>query len=658
MRELIEKRNRYAKVYDLGGDQHRAVISSGVVHYQDDDGAWLDVQTTLSADGPANNPWVRLGADLMVRLPKRTSGVVALHNRKGKALSYKALHAANVDGVAEGGTVRYADAWPGATMEYTVTPEGLKTVIHRTPGTSPTEFRFRVTGLAPVRRGKAFDLAEDIIIPPAWATNSDGESVACEAVIDGDALVITCDDAAVMVDPTTTIQPSSADTWLFSATATTNYGADALLYVGKASAGPCRALLQFDLSSITASAVTSATLSLFRVDALDAAPNNRTFLVRRVTSLWTELGTTWANMPMSTETHGSTLATGTLDSVWLNSSVQDIVADWLVSGVSNYGFMLLDANESGTSGYLRLWSRETTTAPSSRPRLTINYATGPSAPAVNPVDSDDTTVTGTAAAGGTVTVKVSGTTIGTGTADASTGVFSVTIPAQAEGTVLSVTVTTTSESPATEVTVTQAPPQAPTVNPVYDYFTAVGGTAEAGSTVTVKVGSTTLGTATAHATTGSYSVTITEQEAGTVLSVTATNSGGTGPATTTTVLAAEGTAVSTWDILLLNIQRYTRNPAQVNFSERPLVPDPTASVGTPQSVLMGTGRLRKRRSVQGWALIADFNAMELDYYSHTPRVVRLPDGEMFTAYIERIDNVEMRPGVRDRYWYDATFVEK
>ncbi|WP_308637869.1 immunoglobulin-like domain-containing protein [Paenibacillus silvisoli] len=178
--------------------------------------------------------------------------------------------------------------------------------------------------------------------------------------------------------------------------------------------------------------------------------------------------------------------------------------------------------------------------------------TPPAAPTVNAVDSDDLVITGTAEAGSTVTVKAGGTTLGT--AKATGGAFSITLTAAlSAGTELEVTATDAASnvSPATHVTVTEAnttpvdvtPPAAPAVNAVDSDDLVITGTAEAGSTVTVKAGSTTLGTA--KATGGAFSITLTAAlSAGTELEVTATDAASNvSPATHVTVTEANTTPV-------------------------------------------------------------------------------------------------------------------
>lgn len=84
------------------------------------------------------------------------------------------------------------------------------------------------------------------------------------------------------------------------------------------------------------------------------------------------------------------------------------------------------------------------------------------------------------------------------------------------------------------------PPSMPIVNNIYPTSSIVSGTAEAGSTITVKAGSTVLGTAIATSN-GSFSVTITTQLVNTVLSITATDvAGNESIGTSVTVTTAPG----------------------------------------------------------------------------------------------------------------------
>lgn len=149
----------------------------------------------------------------------------------------------------------------------------------------------------------------------------------------------------------------------------------------------------------------------------------------------------------------------------------------------------------------------------------------PVVPKVNPISDRDKTVTGTAEAGSTVTVKAGSKTYKvTAKTD---GTFTVTIDAQKAGTMLIVTATDKAGnvSRATSITVQdKTAPLAPKVNVVSDRDKVVMGTAEAGATVTVKAG-TKVYKAIAKAD-GTFMVTVDAQKAVTVLTVTATDKAG------------------------------------------------------------------------------------------------------------------------------------
>ncbi|MDR4927226.1 Ig-like domain-containing protein [Peribacillus simplex] len=150
----------------------------------------------------------------------------------------------------------------------------------------------------------------------------------------------------------------------------------------------------------------------------------------------------------------------------------------------------------------------------------------PLAPKVNNVDNTSTSVNGEAEAGSTITIKVGDKELGTGvTSENET--FSVKISPQKEGTELSVTATDIAGNKSeTKVVIVKdaIAPTAPHVDEVTELSTSVSGTAETGSTITVKVGSTVLGTTTANK--GEYSLSIPKQKAGTTLTITATDEAG------------------------------------------------------------------------------------------------------------------------------------
>ncbi|EEQ79654.1 hypothetical protein STAWA0001_2382, partial [Staphylococcus warneri L37603] len=173
---------------------------------------------------------------------------------------------------------------------------------------------------------------------------------------------------------------------------------------------------------------------------------------------------------------------------------------------------------------------------------TVTDTTAPTVPTINPVTSEDTTITGHAEPGSTVTVTFPDGNTATGTTDAD-GNYVINIPTDEDlkgGEELPVTSTdkagNKSDVATTEVTDTTAP-EAPTVNPVTSDDTTITGKAEPNSTVTVTFPDGTIASGTTDAD-GNYTIDIPANEdlkGGETLPVTATDKDGnkSEPATTT-----------------------------------------------------------------------------------------------------------------------------
>ncbi|MBC2243453.1 hypothetical protein HCB25_05185, partial [Listeria booriae] len=170
--------------------------------------------------------------------------------------------------------------------------------------------------------------------------------------------------------------------------------------------------------------------------------------------------------------------------------------------------------------------------------LTPTDNTAPDAPTVTPVYNTDTTIKGNGEANCDVTVTLESGDVATGRTDAN-GNFNITIPAQAAGKRIKVTLTdgAGSESNPTTVTVLAKSVDSPTINPVTTDDVVVKGTGIPGQRVYYKVGSadwyeyryTTVGAD------GTYSFFITNQPAGTLISVKHTVGGIDSTVATTTV---------------------------------------------------------------------------------------------------------------------------
>ncbi|WP_203289087.1 Ig-like domain-containing protein [Metabacillus sp. cB07] len=151
----------------------------------------------------------------------------------------------------------------------------------------------------------------------------------------------------------------------------------------------------------------------------------------------------------------------------------------------------------------------------------------PSAPAVNLVSDHDNAVTGSTEPNAMVYVKKGSETLGSSPADTN-GDFTVGIQVQKAGTELKVYAEDNAGNKSAETSVTVqdwTAPAKPDVQPVADNQTAVTGKAEAGSKVYIRKGETVIGNASASGS-GTFSVTIAKQSAGTMLAIYAEDAAG------------------------------------------------------------------------------------------------------------------------------------
>ncbi|WP_129691540.1 Ig-like domain-containing protein [Gottfriedia acidiceleris] len=202
-----------------------------------------------------------------------------------------------------------------------------------------------------------------------------------------------------------------------------------------------------------------------------------------------------------------------------------VVGSVKATSTGTYSVKITKALQAGVT--LSVYAKDAAGNTSAAATTKVVDVIAPSKPIVNRVDNNDKVVTGKAEANSTVTVKKGTTTLGTVKAS-STGTYSVTIAVQSAGSTLTVTAKDAAgnTSAGTNVVVVDViPPAKPTINRVDDNDLKVTGKAEKGSVVTVKKGTTVLGSATTNSS-GVYSVSIKAQKKGTVISVTAKDKAG------------------------------------------------------------------------------------------------------------------------------------
>lgn len=131
-------------------------------------------------------------------------------------------------------------------------------------------------------------------------------------------------------------------------------------------------LIEFDLTSVPAGSVTSATLSLMHSGNSNFGSRYDVF---RITSAWDEATVTFNTAPtIDPVAVASLVITDNLVGVYRNWDVTETVAGWLSGAYENYGFWIEEVPIQGTATAYFVSSDGSS---SSDPKLTIDVASVP-----------------------------------------------------------------------------------------------------------------------------------------------------------------------------------------------------------------------------------------------------------------------------------------
>jgi len=190
-----------------------------------------------------------------------------------------------------------------------------------------------------------------------------------------------------MATTTTTIQPCSADAYIYSAGATTNYGAETNIAIGKNGSGAIwRSLVKWNHATIPSSETClSATISLWLLK--DYATADATWTVYPILRNWVENQATWnaystgnnwgaaglseaggdigASIGVSA-TIGNATAANTEITISLNAAEFQKYYD---GRVTNYGFLIKSTSETANDLWSQYSKENATTA--RRPKLVV-----------------------------------------------------------------------------------------------------------------------------------------------------------------------------------------------------------------------------------------------------------------------------------------------
>ncbi|MER7501442.1 DNRLRE domain-containing protein [Nonomuraea pusilla] len=384
VKELPDKRSRFATVYELEDGRLQAEISSRPAYYQDGKGTWQPIDTRIEATA----------GDGFTHGNDKAGYGTRFGDKSDKLLQVKAAGRQLTLGVAgdgrqispkvNGSTVTYPGAWDGADLVYQVTPEGVKEylVLAKPPAAEvPLTFTVKAGGLRAEARpdgsiafvGKDGTTAFAIPKPFMFDAQNDpaspygkrySDAVTQEVTQQGAEATITLKpDPAwlaagerkwpVVIDPTIVLQPDwfgAEDTYVSSASKTGNFSEAWQLPVGKTGTGAInRSLINIQVVDALPDdnvMVDDARLEVYFDQALGEA-GAVTVGAHEITSGWGASDVTWNTQPTFKATAAATVTRrpGEL-SRWHAFNVTDVVRGWLSQPFWTNGLMLKAADES------------------------------------------------------------------------------------------------------------------------------------------------------------------------------------------------------------------------------------------------------------------------------------------------------------------------
>jgi hypothetical protein len=333
--EDVGARTANAKVYRLADGRRQAEVGSHPVHYQDSNGRWQDIDTTVRRNDAAGWPYAVDRNAFRSAFGDRTDRL-ARFELGGRSVTIGLDTAPRpVAPKATGSEVRFPGVFPQADLVYDVTPTLLKEKIVLTAppsGGAAYTFRLDLDGVvaeaqrdgsiafrAPTGDTPLFYLPKPFMYDGA-ATGSSatgtGWSSAVTQTLTGDRLTITADANwlrspqrryPVVIDPTIKVQPQvgqAQDATINSYEPGTNYDSLWRLSVGTnqidtTTKATFRSLVKFPLTEVPAGTrLDSAQLRLYFDQTMSNAhdPDAVPIQAHRVTANWAENTVTWNNI--------------------------------------------------------------------------------------------------------------------------------------------------------------------------------------------------------------------------------------------------------------------------------------------------------------------------------------------------------------------------
>ncbi|WP_342025722.1 DNRLRE domain-containing protein [Cytobacillus pseudoceanisediminis] len=419
--EMLNKRTPNSKTWMNFDGSFTTEIHSGIVHYQDENGNFQNINTDLYDEADFDSidfPVARDGDSLFFEAKEKAENEKKKNrlNRdnfdfQGLKVPFEAKLPRNIKrgynigkgaskltfipegaspskGYVEGNKITYQDAWNDTDLILEVLPDGIKETIILKSERAPFNFTFEVQG----------NLEGEMKIQPPWLQDAEGtkrDVVQGVSELDGKILLNLAADVSglvypIEIDPTVTLDYTKdlKDTYIFRGDPDKNFNYTNDLLIGmNGGVSYIRTLIKFDLSSIPlGSTVSGANLNLYHFSG--NGDGSTGCVIHPINEDWSETSVTWNNQPSFDTTISTTTSIFTQQmNSYVPFDVKPMVEKWLDGTKANHG-LLLKSYEVDVVLNFKYYSRETSSA--NKPKLVITYNQPPIAPTVTAPNGGET----------------------------------------------------------------------------------------------------------------------------------------------------------------------------------------------------------------------------------------------------------------------------
>lgn len=407
MGEVIEKREKNSQTYKLSDGSYECVVYAEDKYFESQSGDLIEIDNSIIESRCACNgkeyAFSNAASDTVFRFSENEPSIMieAANGSIAYSLIGSTRSSARIGGISAyqklfeyqlsgKNCISYHSVQPQTDLVYSANNGTLKEYILLRGAQAPNAFRFCFDAqgftVKPSENGAVlfinskdeivFELGKLFAVDAGGAytdalrysiTGIKNDKIEITVSLSKEYLLAPERAFPVLIDPTITVTGASStyDSFVAEDYPTSNFYLSTSLCTGKfADLGRRRSFVKFNLPTTINGDITRSYIRIKK--NVGSAPKVRAY---RVKDYWSASTITWSNKPSYSAENASAVSVHDLNN-WYHIEATGIVKQW-ISGIANFGFLLMDNIEHNTSQWTSFYSSDA--ASPNKPELIINY---------------------------------------------------------------------------------------------------------------------------------------------------------------------------------------------------------------------------------------------------------------------------------------------